>query len=203
MASGGGLPANGRDYDSRRVHRHPLDGTKVGSSITSIISMAIGLMLLILVVGCFLSAPAAGRRDAHIDSAASQPWMSIAMLFAAVPALRSVLLAYDGWYSPIYMAEENTNPERTLPRAIIGGTLLVTALYLVINVAFLHVLPLSVLAASELPAADAARIVLPRGGRRAQLVTVISLLTVLSLFNNVMLHGAAHIVRHRPRRPVH
>ncbi len=161
-------------------------GLKVGSSITSIISMAIGLMLLILVVGCFLSAPAAGPAAAHIaNSAASQPWMSIAMLFAAVPALRSVLLAYDGWYSPIYMAEENTNPERTLPRAIIGGTLLVTGLYLVINLAFLHVLPLSVLAASELPAADAARIVLPQGG--AQLVTVISLLTVLSLFNNVML----------------
>jgi APA family basic amino acid/polyamine antiporter len=83
------------------------------------------------------------------------------------------------------MAEENTDPVRTLPRAIIGGTLLVVALYLLINFAFLHVLPLPVLAASQLPAADAARLVLPRGG--AELVTVISLLTVLSLLNNVML----------------
>jgi APA family basic amino acid/polyamine antiporter len=54
-----------------------------------------------------------------------------------------------------------------------------------INVALLRVLPLSVLAASELPAADAARIVLPRGG--ATLVTVISLLTVLSLLSNNLL----------------
>jgi APA family basic amino acid/polyamine antiporter len=111
--------------------------------------------------------------------------MSIAMVFALVPALRAVLTAYDGWYQPIYMAEENTDPARTLPRAIIGGTLLVVALYLLINFAFLHVLSLPVLAASQLPAADAARVVLPRGG--AELVTVISLLTVLSLLNNLLL----------------
>jgi APA family basic amino acid/polyamine antiporter len=83
------------------------------------------------------------------------------------------------------MAEENTDPERTLPHAIIGGTLLVLGLYLLINAAFLHVLPMPVLAASELPAADAARLVLPRGG--AVFVTVISLLTVLSLLNNILL----------------
>jgi APA family basic amino acid/polyamine antiporter len=83
------------------------------------------------------------------------------------------------------MAEENTDPARTLPRAIIGGTFLVVALYLVINLAMLRVLPLPVLAASQLPAADAARAILPRGG--AELVTVISLLTVLSLLNNILL----------------
>src|ERR1700685_4786704 len=49
----------------------------------------------------------------------------------------------------------------------------------------LRVLPLPVLAASSLPATDAARVVLPRGG--AELVTVISLLTVLSLINAIML----------------
>jgi APA family basic amino acid/polyamine antiporter len=99
--------------------------------------------------------------------------------------LRAILTAYDGWYQPIYMAEENTDPARTLPRAIIGGTLLVVALYLIINFAFLHVLPLPVLAASQLPAASAARVVLPRGG--AELVTVISLFTLLSLMNNLLL----------------
>ena len=107
------------------------------------------------------------------------------MILAVVPALRAVLAAYDGWYTPIYMAEESTNPARTLPRAIIGGTLLVAALYLVINVAFLRVLTLPDLAASELPAADAAHVVLPTGG--ATLVTVISLLTLLSLLSNSML----------------
>jgi basic amino acid/polyamine antiporter, APA family len=107
------------------------------------------------------------------------------MLAAVVTASRAVFLTYDGWYSPIYMAEESTQPTHTLPRAIIGGTVLVAAMYVVINVAILRVLPLPVLAASQLPAADAARVVLPRGG--AELVTVISLMTVLSLVNAILL----------------
>ena len=161
-------------------------GLRIGSSVTALISATIGLLLMTLVVACFLSAPVAATNLPPLAMAAdSQPWLSLAMLFALVPALRSILAAYDGWYSAIYMAEENTNAARTLPRAIIGGTLLVVALYLAINLAFLHVLPLPVLAASQLPAADAVRAVLPRGG--AGLVTVISLLTVLSLVNNVIL----------------
>jgi APA family basic amino acid/polyamine antiporter len=102
-----------------------------------------------------------------------------------VPALRAVLTAYDGWYAPIYMAEENADPGRSLPRAIIGGTLLVVALYLLVNVGLLRVLPLPVLAASDLPAAEAAKIILPQGG--SEFVTVISILVVLSLLNTNLL----------------
>ena len=161
-------------------------GLRIGSTLTAIISSAIGLLLMILVVGCLLTSPVPVSAFAPLtDSAASLPLLSVSMIFAVVPALRAVLTAYDGWYQPIYMAEENTDPTRTLPRAIIGGTLLVVALYLVINFAFLHVLSLPVLAASQLPAADAARVVLPRGG--AEFVTVISLLTVLSCLNNILL----------------
>jgi basic amino acid/polyamine antiporter, APA family len=107
------------------------------------------------------------------------------MLAAVVTALRAVFLTYDGWYSPIYMSEESTQPALTLPRAIIGGTVLVAAMYVIINIAILRVLPLSVLAHSELPASDAARVVLPRGGDL--IVTVISLMTVLSLVNATLL----------------
>ncbi len=64
---------------------------------------------------------------------------------------------------------------------------MVVALYLVINLAFLHVLPIPVLAASSLPAADAARLVLPKGG--AEFVTLLSLFTMLSLVNNCVLTG--------------
>ena len=66
-----------------------------------------------------------------------------------------------------------------------GGTVLIAALYLIINLAFLRVLPIPVMAASQLPAADAARVVLPQGG--AVLVTVISLATVLSLVNAALM----------------
>ena len=162
-------------------------GVRIASTFTRLISIAIGLMLMVLVVACFLSSPAAADGGLPLSGAASQPLLSMGMLIPVVTALRAILLSYGGWYSPIYMAEENTNPAQTLPRAIIGGALLVSLLYVTINLALLHVLPLSVLSASALPAADAARIVLPRGG--AELVTVLSLFTVLSLLNNVMLMG--------------
>ena len=66
------------------------------------------------------------------------------------------------------LAEENTDPGRTLPRALIGGTVVLIVLYVLINAALLRVLPLSALAASDLPAAAAARMVFPRGGGRAR-----------------------------------
>jgi len=139
-----------------------------------------------LVIGCFIapSAPAL-TATAPANSAAALPLMSMAMVAAIVMALRSVLVAFDGWYGPICVAEESTDPARTLPRAIIGGTLLVAAFYLVINIAFIRVLPLPVLAASRLPAADAASLFVPRGG--AEIVTAISLVTVLSVMNATLI----------------
>ncbi len=161
-------------------------GLRIGSTLTRIISVSVGLMMMGLVVGCLLSAPsAASGAPSPAMSAASLPLMSLGMLAAAVTALRAVLLTYDGWYSPIYMAEESTQPTLTMPRAIIGGTVLVAVMYVIINAAMLRVLPLPVMAASQLPAADAARVILPQGG--AELVTVISLMTVLSLINAIML----------------
>jgi basic amino acid/polyamine antiporter, APA family len=161
-------------------------GLRIGSTLTRVISLSVGLMLMVLVVGCFLAAPVtASGAPPPATSAASLPLLSLGMLAAVVTALRAVFLTYDGWYSPIYMSEESTQPTLTMPRALIGGTLLVAAMYVIINIAILRVLPLPVLAASQLPAADAARVVLPRGG--AELVTVISLLTVLSLVNAIML----------------
>ena len=162
-------------------------GVRIASTFTRLISVAIGLMLMILVIACFLGTPVVADGGRPFSVVGPQPLLSIGMLIPIVTALRAILLSYGGWYSPIYMAEENTNPAQTLPRAIIGGALLVSLLYVTINLALLHVLPLSVLSASTLPAADAARIVLPRGG--AELVTVLSLFTVLSLLNNVMLMG--------------
>jgi APA family basic amino acid/polyamine antiporter len=159
-------------------------GLSLGSSLTRFISCAIGLMMSIVVIACFW-APPAGTSAPLPSSAASLPLVSMAMASVLVTAFRAVLLTYDGWYSPIYLAEENTDPARTLPRALIGGTLVVIVLYVLINIGFLRVLPLPVLASSALPAADAARVVFPSGG--AVLVTVISLTTVLSLINAVLL----------------
>jgi APA family basic amino acid/polyamine antiporter len=160
-------------------------GLRLGSSLTRLISLSIGLMMLILIVACFFVPPAANTSARLPLSAAALPLLSMGMLAALVSAMRNVLLTYDGWYSPIYLAEENTDPGRTLPRALIGGTVVLIVLYVSVNAALLRVLPLSALASSDLPAATAARLVFPHGG--GELVTLIALLTVLSLVNATLL----------------
>ena len=119
-------------------------GLRLGSTLTRLISLSIGLMMLILVVSCFVAAPPAPAARLCPLSAASLPLLSMAMLAALVSAMRAVLLTYDGWYSPIYLAEESTDPGRTLPRALIGGTVVLIVLYVLINAALLRVLPLPV-----------------------------------------------------------
>jgi APA family basic amino acid/polyamine antiporter len=66
-------------------------------------------------------------------------------------AMLGALWAYDGWQNVAPLAGEIRNPSRNLPRAFIGGTLLVTALYLFVNVAYYYALaPLQI---ASLPSA--------------------------------------------------
>ena len=113
------------------------------------------------------------------------------MLVPVVAALRAILVTYDGWYEAIYFTEEDTDVSKHLPKAMIGGVVIVTGLYLLMNLAFLHVLSIPALAVSKLPAADAARIVFPAWS--GTFVTVLSLLTLLSLISAVLL-GAPRIL---------
>jgi len=114
------------------------------------------------------------------------PWRDLIGSFAL--ALQAVITTYDGWVSPVYFAEEFSDPARDLPRSLIGGVLLVLALYLLINAALLHVLPLEDLARSPLPAAEAAlRLMGPLGGH---LITAVALVALLGLINSVLMAAA-------------
>ena len=168
-------------------------GVRIGGGVQNGISALVGVLLVGLALACFTVAASAAPAPAATAAAsvAALPLLSVGMIAALVAALRSVIVTYDGWYQAIYLAEETVDAPRNVPRAMIGCALLVTALYLLINVGFLHALSLPALAASKLPAADAARAILPRGG--AEFVTVISLCTVLSLINASLL-GAPRIL---------
>src|SRR5581483_8778458 len=99
-------------------------GLRMGSTITSVASATIGVLLLFLILGCFLVSPVT-QSVAPVGVAAGHKVLSAGALLALVPALRAILTACDGWYAPIYTAEESLNAGRTLPRSIIGGAVLV------------------------------------------------------------------------------
>lgn len=92
-------------------------------------------------------------------------------------ALISVLWAYDGWADLTFMAGEVKNPERTMPRALLLGTGIVVVLYLIVNTAYLWVLTVPEMAASQLVASDAAQRIFGATG-----AAVISALVMLSTF---------------------
>jgi APA family basic amino acid/polyamine antiporter len=63
-------------------------------------------------------------------------------------AMIATLWTYDGWYGLTFSAGEMKNPGRTLPRALIGGTAIIVALYLVMNLFYLRMLSIEEIAAS-------------------------------------------------------
>jgi len=96
-------------------------------------------------------------------------------------ALVSVMWAYDGWGDLSFVGGEVRDPERNLPRALILGTSAVVAIYLLVNAAYLYLLPIGQMAHSPLVAADAAQIILGRVG-----VGLVSLVVMVATFSTLL-----------------
>jgi amino acid transporter len=95
-------------------------------------------------------------------------------------ALVSVLWAYDGWADVTYVAGEVTDPRRNLPRAIIGGTVAVMAIYVLANVGYMAVLPIEEIRTSRLVAADVAEKLIGQPG-----VVFVSTTVMISTFGTL------------------
>jgi len=83
---------------------------------------------------------------------------------SALSALVPIFFTFSGWNAAAYVAGEFRDPTHAIPRALIGGTLTVTLLYLALNGALLWTLSLAGLAASATPVASAAAVALGRAG---------------------------------------
>jgi len=104
--------------------------------------------------------------------------------------LMPVLFSYGGWYYVNDIAGEVREPQRTIPRALVFGMLLVAACYLLANLAYLAVLGHAGLAASSAPAADLMRRVLGEPG--ARLIAAGIAISTLG-FCNISMIGAARV----------
>ena len=155
-------------------------GLRAGSRAQELTSLTKALALIAFVVSCFVISPHANPLPAHplVSSKGN-------ILLALVIALQSVIVTYDGWYSGIYFMEEDQDPARNLPRSAISGVLACIVIFLLVNVALLRVLPMANLAASQVPAAEAATLTL--GIHGGQFILIISLVTVVSTINALLL----------------
>ena len=89
----------------------------------------------------------------------------------------SVLWAYDGFGDVSFAGGEVKDPQRTLPRAIVGGTVAVIVVYSLVNLAYLYVLSLEGIARSPLVAADTMTAIVGPAG-----AALVSMLVALSTF---------------------
>ncbi|HEY0555934.1 MAG TPA: APC family permease [Thermoanaerobaculia bacterium] len=157
-------------------------GVKVSARFQEWTTAVKFLAFLALVVAAFTMGPKAA-------AGAPAAGESLGLTFAGcILGLQAVVIAYGGWQSALYFTEEDRDPGRNLPRAMIGGVAAVVGVYLLVNLALLAVMPIADLAQSTLPAADAAGIV--AGDRGKQIITVLSVLSLLPLLNAILLVGS-------------
>jgi basic amino acid/polyamine antiporter, APA family len=155
-------------------------GLRPGSRIQEFTSAAKALGLIGLVIACFLH-PAASGASVATKFPVHEHGLSLGWILGLIVALQGVVVTYDGWYTPIYFAEEDKDPSRNLPRSLIGTAISCTAIYLLVNTALLRTLGMGHLAGSQLPAADAAMVVFGSYGR--QFILLLSVVGVLSTIN--------------------
>lgn len=134
-------------------------GVKQGSAMQTLFTLGKVVAIVVIVI---LGFTLGSRIPEHfvIDDVANTG-ITVNNFFLALVA---GLFAFGGWHMVTYNAEETINPRKTIPRALMIGTLTVTICYIALNAVYMYVLPLNVVASSKRIAADAADVLLGYGG---------------------------------------
>jgi APA family basic amino acid/polyamine antiporter len=155
-------------------------GTRISGTSQTLLSGFKGGALIVLVLALFVMGGGDDRLPAVGSAQSISPTLAVS---AVLVAMSAILNTYGGWTGSVYFGEEIVNPERNIARSTFGGVLFVLALYVAVNAALLHVLSPAEMAASELPAADAAqRVFGSAGGTVITLVSLVSLAAIANLY---------------------
>ncbi len=158
-------------------------GVRGGTLLQTTLTIAkVGAIVAIIVVA-FALGPASAVGEASMPAASAAPLTARSFSLAVVAGL----FAFGGWHMVTYAAEETHEPERTIPRALVVGVLIVTVCYIALNAAYFHLLPPARIAGSTRVAADAADVVLGHGG--AALMSIIVVVSTFGALNGVILSG--------------
>src|SRR5215831_771231 len=153
-------------------------GIRISSQFQEVTTSLKCIAFLLLVLGC-LVIPTGENTSKTVSPSVTFSGLTV--------ALQAIIITYAGWQSPLYFIEEDRDPARNLPRAMIGGVLSVLGIYLLVNIALLKALPMSELSGATLPAADSARVIAGPYGRN--LIILLSIISLVPLLNAVMMMG--------------
>lgn len=102
------------------------------------------VLLVLFLIGCGLLLPVDGEGSLMTLNFSSSLWSDMTQTSTWV-ALVYVIYAFSGWNAAAYLTEEITDPKRNLPIALVGGTVLVSALFLLLQLSFLRQAPVELL----------------------------------------------------------
>ncbi len=153
------------------IHRRGVGPGRVVGNLLA--SLKVSALLLFIALGFSLGTGS----TTHFHEAAG-PLGGSGWLFALIP----VMFTYSGWNAAAYVAEEIRDPGRNVPRALAIGTLAVGAIYVLLNLLYLYVLPVGHLAQVKGSVLDviADRLLGARAGDVMGLVSVVSLAASIS-----------------------
>jgi len=130
----------------------------------------------VICIGFFMGKP--GLLRVQTGEAVS----SDSLLVAFGLALIGVLWSYGGWQHASFVAGEAKNAQRTVPRAMIVGALVVGLVYLLTNLAYLFLLPVDKIIGSESLAAEAVSSVVPFGGILIAVIIAVSVIGTAGIY---------------------
>ena len=149
-------------------------GVKWGDVVQQGTTLLKALAFTALIVACFVITP-----PAPIAAPAGGTGPAIGF-GTVVLAMQAVIYTYDGWNGLLYFSEEVRDPGREIPKAMFAGVGAIIAIYVLVNIAFVHVLGMSTLAKSDFAAGAAAQALF---GARGD--TILRILVVIGLFSGI------------------
>ena len=154
-------------------------GTRESKRLQNTLTLALGGAMVAVIVAGLASS---GAAPAPSPAAASS-----APLFSQL-ALIFILLTYGGWNEAAYLTAEIRDGRRNIVRALLLGILIVTVIYVLLNLAYLNVLGLAGMKASKAVAADLMKATLGDSG--AAVLSLIVIAAALSTLNATVFTGA-------------
>lgn len=139
-----------------------------------------GLKLAVLVAIIIAGAFVFGEPDRVFSSGSS--YSLAAEPGAFLTALIGILWSFGGWHHASYLAGEAIDPNRNVPKAMVFGTLIVTAVYILANFAYFSLLSIDEFAASDRVAGDAMATIFKNGGRMVSLGVMISVFGTIGIY---------------------
>jgi APA family basic amino acid/polyamine antiporter len=146
-------------------------------------ALKIGAILTVVVLGFLF----AGKRPPSMQPLFPSSF-HVSLLAGFLTAMVGALWAYDGWMDLTFAGSEIINPQKNIPRALVGGTVTVGVIYLLANAVYFRVLPVEAVAAAQNVASETVRVF--AGARAAAWITAAMVLSAFTTLNSSVLTGS-------------